>query len=94
MGRSRGGLTIKIHALVDADGLPVRLELTADALMAEKLLSDLRPGATILADKAYDTGAIRNFAKQRTCWANIPAKANRKRTLSFSRWVYRQRNLL
>lgn len=29
MGRSRGGLTTKIHALVDAEGRPVRLELTA-----------------------------------------------------------------
>ena len=29
MGRSRGGLTSKIHALVDANGLPVRLALTA-----------------------------------------------------------------
>ena len=41
MGRSRGGLTTKIHALVDAEGRPVRLELTAgqaaDAPMAEKL---------------------------------------------------------
>ena len=27
MGRSRGGLTTKIHALVDADGRPIRLEL-------------------------------------------------------------------
>ncbi|WP_343316097.1 IS5 family transposase [Brucella sp. BE17] len=98
MGRSRGGLTTKIHALVDADGLPVSLELTAgqaaDASMAEKLLSDVQPGATILADKAYDTDAIRNIAKQRKCWANIPAKANRKQIFSFSRWVYRQRNLV
>jgi len=28
MGRSRGGLTNKIHALVDADGRPVALRLT------------------------------------------------------------------
>jgi hypothetical protein len=28
MGRSRGGLTTKIHACVDTNGLPVRLELT------------------------------------------------------------------
>ena len=28
MGRSRGGLTTKIHALVDADGLPIVLKLT------------------------------------------------------------------
>jgi transposase len=29
MGRSRGGLTSKIHALVDTNGLPIRLALTA-----------------------------------------------------------------
>ena len=29
MGRSRGGLTSKIHAVVDTNGLPVRLGLTA-----------------------------------------------------------------
>jgi transposase len=29
IGRSRGGLTSKIHAVVDTNGLPVRLALTA-----------------------------------------------------------------
>lgn len=29
MGRSRGGLTSEIHAVVDANGLSVRLALTA-----------------------------------------------------------------
>lgn len=98
MGRSRGGLTTKIHALTDAEGRPVRLALTAgqaaDTPMAEKLLADLQPGATLLADKAYDTDAIRDFARDRNAWANIPAKANRRKTFSFSRWVYRQRNLV
>jgi transposase len=28
MGRSRGGLTTKVHALVDANGLPLELVLT------------------------------------------------------------------
>ncbi len=28
MGRSRGGLTTKIHAVVDANGLPITLKLT------------------------------------------------------------------
>jgi hypothetical protein len=28
VGRSRGGLTSKVHAVVDANGLPVRLGLT------------------------------------------------------------------
>lgn len=69
MGHSPGGLTTKIHALVDGDCRPVRLELTAgqaaDAPIAEKLLSNVKPAPTLLADKAYDTDAIRNFAKQR-----------------------------
>ncbi len=50
MGRSRGGLTTKIHALVDAEGRPVALTLTAgqnhDSTVAEQMLSDLKPGAS------------------------------------------------
>jgi transposase len=46
MGRSRGGLTSKIHAVVDANGLPVRLALTSgeayDNRLAGKLLTRLR----------------------------------------------------
>jgi hypothetical protein len=42
MGRSRGGLTSKIHAVVDSSGLPVRLALTTgeahDSRLAAKLL--------------------------------------------------------
>ena len=98
MGRSRGGLTTKIHAAVDAEGRPIRLELTAgqagDAPMAERLLQETAPGATVLADKAYDIDGIRAFVAARHAWANIPAKANKKKTFAFSRWVYRQRNLV
>ena len=47
MGRSRGGLTSKIHAVVDADGLPVRLGLTPgeahDNRLCSVLLAGLRP---------------------------------------------------
>jgi transposase len=47
MGRSRGGLTRKMHAVVDTNGLPVRLALTAgeahDNRLAGRLLSRLRP---------------------------------------------------
>jgi hypothetical protein len=39
MGRSRGGLTSKIHAVVDANGLPVRLGLTASSLAKGERLS-------------------------------------------------------
>lgn len=89
MGRSRRGLTTKIHALFDADGRPIRLELTAgqaaDAPVAEKLLCDLRSGYTLLADKVYDTDAIRNFVTETNSWANTPSKINHKQSFSFSR---------
>jgi transposase len=49
MGRSRGGLTSKIHAVVDTNGLPVRLALTMgeahDNRLAVKLLSRVKSGA-------------------------------------------------
>ena len=52
MGRSRGGLTSKIHAVVDSNGLPVRLALSPgeahDVRLAGKLLSRLNPGQCCL----------------------------------------------
>ena len=69
MGRSRGGLTSKIHAVVDTNGLPVRLGLTAgeahDNRLALKLLSRLRSGSMLLADRGYDADWIRAFVNER-----------------------------
>ena len=42
MGRSRGGLTSKIHAVVDTNGLPVRLGLTAGEAHDNQLLAARR----------------------------------------------------
>jgi transposase len=98
MGRSRGGLTSKIHALVDADGRPVALRLTGgqvhDSQEAEALLEALPEGATLLADKGYDSNAIREAAARKNAWANIPSRSNRKQRFAFSGWLYRQRNLV
>ena len=98
MGRSRGGLTSKIHALVDAEGRPVSLRLTggqiADCTQADALIDTLGEGDILLADKGYDNNAIRAKAAERRAWANIPPKSNRKGSFAFSGWVYRQRNLV
>ena len=42
MRRSRGGLTSKIHAVVDTNGLPVRLALTAGEAHDNRLADKLR----------------------------------------------------
>jgi IS5 family transposase len=66
MGRSRGGLTSKIHAVVDTNGLPVRLAPTTgeahDNRLAGKLLSRLKSGTMLLADRGYDADWIRALA--------------------------------
>ena len=58
MGRWRGGLTTKIHAVVDTSGLPVRLALTTgeahDNRLVLALLSALKSGAMLLADRGFD----------------------------------------
>ncbi len=55
-------MSTKIHALVDALGNPLRLILTPgqvnDITQAEQLIAEL-PADHILADKGYDSKALR-----------------------------------
>jgi transposase len=57
IGRSRGGLSTKIHALVDALGNPVGFFLSGgeahDLVGADHLLPSMQ-AATLIADKAFD----------------------------------------
>jgi transposase len=96
MGRSRGGLTSKIHAVVDSNGLPVRLALSPgeahDVRLAEKLLPRLKSGSMLLADRGYDADWIREFAMKKGAWANIPPKSNHSDPICFSPYLYRVRN--
>ena len=98
MGRSRGGLTTKIHALVDANGLPVALKLTEgqahDGRSAANLLGSLGPSHILLADRAYDSNALRETLKQQGAWANVKPMARRVDQPSFSPFLYRYRNLV
>jgi hypothetical protein len=91
MGPSRGGLTSKIHAVVDTNGLPVRLGLTAgeahDNRLALSLLSRLRSGSMLLADRGYDADWIRAFATERGAWANVPPRCNRREPNCFSPYL-------
>ena len=51
-------------------------------------------GSIFLADKAYDSDAIRETVEARGSFANIPAKSNRKKSFTFSAFLYRYRNLI
>jgi transposase len=98
MGRSRGGLTTKIHALVDAEGLPIALKLTAgqahDGRSGEDMLASVGAGNILLADRAYDADALRAKMAARGAWANIRPMKHRKQPPTFSHFLYRYRNLV
>lgn len=98
MGRSRGGLTTKIHALVDANGLPIILKLTEgqahDGRSAADMLDMLGADQVLLADRAYDSNALREKMAEQGAWANIKPLANRKHKPAFCSFLYRYRNLV
>lgn len=98
MGRSRGGLTTKIHALVDANGLPVVLKLTEgqahDGRSAADMLAGLGPGQILMADRAYDCDALRQTMTAQGAWANIKPMPRRVNVPAFSPYLYRHRNLV
>jgi transposase len=81
---------------VDAEGRPIVLKLTEgqahDGRAAADMFASVRAGHILLADRAYDSDALRQAMHQRGAWANIKPMTGRKRTLPFSGWVYRQRN--
>ena len=61
MGRSRGGLTTKIHLLADALGRPLKVILTPgqahDVVAAPALLKG-EEGGSVIADISIDAGGV------------------------------------
>jgi transposase len=98
IGRSRGGLSTKIHALVDALDNVVGFFLTGgqahDLVGADHLLPEMEAG-TLIADKAFDADerviAPRAAAGKKTV---IPPKANRKSPPRYDRNIYKERHLI
>jgi transposase len=94
LGRSRGGLTTKIHLLTDSRCRPLARVTTAgqrhDSIAFEPLMGRLRirrlgcgrprtrPGR-LLADKAYSNRAIRSRLRRRRIKTTIPEKADQQK---------------
>ena len=97
IGRSRGGLTTKIVALVDALGNLVRFVLLPgqrhDSAGVAPLLTDLDFSA-LLADKAFDSDAIRADLDERGAVAVIPPKANQVTSIPCDFEMYKWRHLV
>jgi len=97
LGRSRGGLSTKIHMAIDAVGQPVRFILTggekADSPQAIPLLRGLR-ATHVIADKGYDANQVLGFISVQGAKAVIPPRSNRKVQREYDRELYKQRNVI
>ena len=99
IGRSHGGLTTKIHAVVDALGLPVRFEITpghwGDCPEAQPLLTGLEGVGHVIADAGYDADPLRGFIAQEL-GAKAQIKPNPVRTTPPAvDWaLYKERHLV
>jgi len=72
IGRSRGGMSTKIHAVVDALGNPLRFILIAGL-----------PADHVLAGKGYDSKALRETIVNQGAAPVIPPENHRHRCCDF-----------
>jgi transposase len=95
LGRSRGGLTTRIHLLTNELGLPLDFLITGgqvnDCAQAIELLGQHKAEA-VLADKGYDADAIVEHVEAMGAKAVIPPKRHRKVQCECDKNLYKQRN--
>ena len=88
MGRTKGGLNTKLAMIVDALGRPIAIRLAPgnrhDLKACEGLWRELRNG-WLVADRAFDSDALRAALAAHGIFACIPLKARRRKTYQFSK---------
>ena len=99
IGRSRGGFSTKIHLRTNSVGLPIAVKLSSgeasDYKGYEPLMQEPGPEPKVLiADKGYDSDAIRDDLSARQVTAVIPFRRNRKVQPPIDGYIYALRNLI
>ena len=88
-------MTTKIHLLADTLGRPLRLIVTAgqvgDITQAPALLEG-QAGSAVLADKAYDSNALRAVIAGMGAQAVIPSNRSRTAIIPHDTTAYKHRN--
>lgn len=97
LGRSRGGITTKIHLLCNSDGLPMDFCITgghvADIKAAPEL-TDRNKMKCLIADRAYGAKKYRGDLASRHIEACIPPKSNEKNPAPYDKQLYRKRHVI
>lgn len=98
IGRTKGGRNTKVHAICDERGRPLLFLLTPanthDCKVAQRCIEALPPSAELVADKGYDSRALREWLEARGTKPVIPPRRYRKTLYDYDREAYRQRNVI
>jgi transposase len=92
LGRSRGGLSTKIHLLADEAGLPVDFRITpgqAAEYAQDISLLEGREAEAVIADRGYDSAEIVAKVESLGAVAVIPPRRHRKQPRSYDRELYK-----
>ncbi|WP_420606523.1 IS5 family transposase [Novosphingopyxis sp.] len=96
IGRTRGGLNSKLHAVCDGLGRPLILLLSegqmSDYKGAALMLHAFPKANVLLGDRGYDADWFRHALIERGITTCIPSKSNRKVPIPHDRTLYRQRH--
>src|SRR6476659_7688199 len=94
LGRSRGGFGTKLHAVVDALGLPVRFAIGPgqqnDMAAACGLVQGLSAGQ-VIADRAYDAHQLHDVILDQGGKPVIPPRRHRRYQHAYDKIAYRNR---
>ena len=93
IGRTKGGLNTKIHAVVNSNSEGVVIASSAgneaDIFCAQQRVGNLSKGSVVVADKAYDSNTLRDFVSRHKDRACITPRSNRLKPRTYSSKTYR-----
>ena len=96
IGRTKGGMNTKLHAVTDAVGRPIRFFMTAgqvsDYTGARALVSSLPAAEWLLGDRGYDADWFREDLENMGITPCIPGRKSRDKVIKYDKRRYKRRN--
>ncbi|MBF0852429.1 IS5 family transposase [Gluconobacter sp. R75690] len=96
IGRTKGGMNTKLHAITDQNGRPLSFFMTAgqisDYTGATALLDSLPAAQWMLGDRGYDADWFRDALEEKGIKPCIPGRKSRGKPVKYDKRKYKRRN--
>ncbi len=96
IGRTKGGMNTKLHAVTDSLGRPIRFFISdgqvSDYTGARALVNSLPLADWLLGDRGYDADWFREALNDRGIKSCIPGRKSRDKPVRFDKRRYKRRN--